>query len=124
MPTLEEILESRKENAKIKVEYNQNGSAFLFRNITPDDGGCLYSWVVLLSEGRYQKVYATKYTASAEFAYNFADLEPRTYKIRAFMKTKNGEKSSQDVAFIRKNDDGSAVFLENLSIAAPMEGED
>ena len=100
----------------MEVVCTQKGSRFTFRNLSGEKS--TYSWVVLLASGRYQKVYSQKYTAGNEFSYDFAELEPRIYKIRAFIRAEDGVKKSQDVAFIRQKEDGTSEVLTGVSNAS------
>ena len=113
MPALEQILEERKKPSEIDVSCAQDGNRFTFRNLSGEDSA--YAWVVLLASGKYQKVYSTKYSSNHIFRYDFSQADPQTYKVRAFIKGKDGRKKSQDVAFIRRTDDGASELLLALS---------
>lgn len=116
MPTLEEIMAPKKKAAKQKVEYVQKGNAFTFYNITTEEKRT-YAWVVLLDNMGYDKVYATPYTSSKEFTFDFTGKEARKYRIRAFIRTDKTTKESDDVAFIEVTSNGEAIVNENLTNA-------
>lgn len=111
--------ESQKKPSVMKVEYKQSGSSFTFYNRTKNDSSALYTWVILLAEGAYQKIYTAKYTEDISFTYDFANAESKLYKVRAFIKAKDGEtKLSEDVAYI-KVEKGKAELLKGKSSAVP-----
>ncbi|MDO5558458.1 MAG: glycosyltransferase [Oscillospiraceae bacterium] len=121
MPTLGEILENSRKPSVMKVEYEQNENSFTFRNKTADDDKNMYTWVVLLAQGAYQKIHSAKYSKDISFIYDFSGAQANLYKIRAFIKHPDGSKESEDVAYIKINEDGTAQIMKSESSAVPAE---
>lgn len=116
MPTLDQLSASTRDAAaKFNITYGADGSTFRFTNHSGGEGAT-YAWVILSSIGAYTKVYSTNYSKDPCFSFDFATLEPGTYKVRAFVK-KDGDKNSEDTAFLRVEPSLYVTFLEFASKA-------
>ena len=102
---------SKREDSSAKflfnIQYEINGDFILFQNNTSYDGrSILYAWVILVRDGKYNKVYQSAYSSSNYFAYDYSELDCGEYVVRAFVIHKK-EKTSENVAILHKNSDGS-----------------
>lgn len=120
MPTLEDLAKDSMA-AKLQTTYRQDGTTFRLTNHSGSDGDA-YAWVILTAGGKYEKVYATKYTTDPQFSYDYSVLQPGTYKVRSFLRH-DGEKISDDVAVFRVYEDKNVQLLPMASKTKREEGD-
>ena len=120
MPTLEDLAKDSMA-AKLQTTYRQDGTTFRLTNHSGSDGDA-YAWVILAASGKYEKLYATKYTTDPQFSYDYSVLQPGTYKVRSFLRH-DGEKISDDVAVFRVYEDKTVQLLPMASKTKREEGD-
>lgn len=115
MPTLEEILQANKKKAVMQIFCHDTDGTFTFNNCTKTEDNATFAWVILSTEGEYQKVDSSKYSEFREFVYDFTKLSPAVYKVRAFILESDGKKKSEDVAYIDVDENHKVRFLDESS---------
>jgi len=126
MLTFNELLNFVNAKPLFNIEFKHNKSIFTFYNNTTTNKNekYTYAWVVLLDSDKYSEVYTTKYSYDNKFSFDFKNLKPQSYKVRSFIKKQDNTKSSEDIAYIDVEKNGTVNCIKHKTKAVEIVEEE